>query len=197
MRWVFCHVTIQQISSGEETFDISDYTPVYFTEYASPSPPSHFQWRDRGQKHERGTPLFGYSYSILHFVYIQKWRAKKKAKNGNEGMEERKLLSPAPLSVRLKQTEGTPYEQLPHYWTNQRFLRSVEVSYLIYIYVVWQDVLPSRAHESKVWNTRESTLSVLTGRNASFTTIPNCLSMDGQTERLADFWIKISIKYWI
>ena len=105
----------------------------------------------------------------------------------------KKMLSPAPLSVRLEETEGTPYEQLPHYWTNQRFLRSVEVSYLIYIYVVWQDVLPSRAHESKVWNMRESTLSVLTGRNASFTTIHNCLSMDGQTERLADFWIKISI----
>lgn len=146
---------------------------------------------------KRGPPPFGYSYSILHFVYIQKWRAKKKEKNRNEGMEERKLLSPAPLSVRLEETEGTPYEQLPHYWTNQRFLRSVEVPYLIYIYVVWQDVLPSRAHESKVWNMRESTLSVLTGRNASFTTIPNCLSMDGQTERLADFWIKISIKYWI
>ena len=30
-------------------------------------------------------------------------------------LEERKLLSPAPLSVRLEQTEGTPYEQLPHY----------------------------------------------------------------------------------
>ena len=101
---------------------------------------------------KRGPPPFGYSYSILHFVYIQKWRAKKKEKNGNEGMEERKLLSPAPLSVRLKQTEGTPYEQLPHYWTNQRFLRSVEVPYLIYIYVVWQDVLRSRAHEGKVWN---------------------------------------------
>ena len=30
-------------------------------------------------------------------------------------LEERKLLSPAPLSVRLEQTEGTPYKQLPHY----------------------------------------------------------------------------------
>ena len=186
MRWVFCLVTIQQISSGEVTFDISDYTPVYFTEYASPSPPSHFQWRDRGQNMKRGPPIASYALSTFRSEERQ-----KKEKNGNEGMEERKLRSPAPLSERLEQTEGTSYEQLPHYWTNQRFLRSVEVPYLIYIYVVWQDVLPSRAHESKVWNTRESTLSVLTGRNASFTTIPNCLSMDGQTERLADFWIKI------
>ena len=154
-------------------------------------------------------------------------KSEGKRKNGNEGMKERQsrpqgfslkkwappifwgkspedevgrkkiaLSSPA-LCASLEQTEGTPYEQLPRYWTNQRFLRSVEVPYLIYIYVVWQDVLPSRAHESKVWNMRESTLSVLTGRNASFTTIPNCLSIDGQTERLADFWIKISIKYWI
>ena len=198
MRWVFCLVTIQQINSGEETFDISDYTPVYFTEYASPSPPSLFQWRDRGQNMKRGPPPFGYSYSILHFVYIQKWRAKKKEKNWQWGDGRKKIALSSPALCASGTNWGkTPYEQLPHYWTNLRFLRSVEVPYLIYIYVVWQDVLPSRAHESKVWNTRESTLSVLTGRNASFTTIPNCLSMDGQTERLADFWIKISIKYLI
>lgn len=170
MRWVFCHVTIQQISSGEET------------------------WKEtrKGDPLPSVTPTASYTLSTFRSE-----ERRKKKKNRNEGMEERKLLSPAPLSVRLEQTEGTPYEQLPHYWTNQRFLRSVEVPYLIYIYVVWQDVLRSRAHESKVWNMRESTLSVLTGRNASFTTIPNCLSMDGQTERLADFWIKISIKYLI
>ena len=171
-----------------------------------------------------GPSLFGYSYSILHFVYFrsEERRKKKKWKWGDGrktisspglfpqkmgpthflrekpwGRGWKKMLSPAPLSVRLEETEGTPYEQLPYYWTNQRFLRSVEVPYLIYIYVVWQDVLRSRAHEGKVWNTRESTLSGLTGRNAYFTTIPNCLSIDGQTERLADFWMKILIKYLI
>ena len=159
MRWVFCLVTIQQINSGEETFDISDYTPVYFTEYASPSPLSLFQWRDRGQNMKRGPPPFGYSYSILHFVYIQKWRAKKKEKNGNEGMEERKIALSSPALCASGTNWGkTPYEQLPHYWTNQRFLRSVEVPYLIYIYVVWQDVLPSRGRTGVKCETCENPL---------------------------------------
>ena len=89
MRWVFCHVTIQQISSGEETFDISDYTPVYFTEYASPSPPSHFQWRDRGQKHEMGTLSLRLLLKHLTLCLHSEVKSEEKRKNGNEGMEER------------------------------------------------------------------------------------------------------------
>ena len=44
-------------------------------------------------KNMKGGPsLFGYSYSILHFVYIQKWRAKKKEKMEMRGWKKDNLV---------------------------------------------------------------------------------------------------------
>ena len=93
MRWVFCLVTIQQINSGEETFDISDYTPVYFTEYASPSPPSHFQWRDRGQNMKRGPPIASYALS----TFRSEERRKKKKMEMRGWKKENCSLQPRSL----------------------------------------------------------------------------------------------------
>lgn len=53
-------------------------------------------------------PLFSVTLIALH----SEVKSEEKRKNGNEGMGERELLSPAPLSVRLQQTKETPYEHI-------------------------------------------------------------------------------------
>lgn len=72
-------------------------------------PPLPLPFSETVAKNMKGEPpLFSVTLIALH----SEVKSKEKRKNGNEGMEERELLSPAPLSVRLQQTEETPYEHI-------------------------------------------------------------------------------------
>lgn len=82
MRWVFCHVTVQYNSvvltapSGEETSDISDYTPVYFTEYASPPLPLTFS-EETVAKNMKGDSLSSVTLIALHSEVNREEKRKK------------------------------------------------------------------------------------------------------------------------